>query len=327
MDYIVFDLEWNQNPNERARPNRLLPFEIIEIGAVRLNENREIVDTFHRLIRPSVYHWIQDSIHQVIHVNYRDLRKGTPFPDAADDFIRWCGHEYRFCTWAKQDVMELQRNMRYYHMLDLLPGPVVYYDVQKLYSLSFEDGRARRSLEHVVNSLQLKRDKSFHRALADAMYTGQILQQIDIRYLTGYESVDAWQNPREKGEEFLLRSGEREKFISREFSNRERVLWDPQVYEIHCPVCLGDTQPDPALHKGKAGKADWFMNNSKICYSLTRCPEHGLVAGRIRVRKTETNRYFAVKTLRLASEQDAQELRAKREALLEKKRKKMDQPE
>ena len=49
MDYIVFDLEWNQNPNERARPNKLLPFEIIEIGAVRLDENRNILDTFHAI--------------------------------------------------------------------------------------------------------------------------------------------------------------------------------------------------------------------------------------------------------------------------------------
>ncbi len=60
MNYIVFDLEWNQNPDGRRHPDSRLPFEIIEIGAVKLNEKREIVDTFQCLIKPKVYHWIHD---------------------------------------------------------------------------------------------------------------------------------------------------------------------------------------------------------------------------------------------------------------------------
>lgn len=36
MNYIVFDLEWNQNPDGRRHPDSRLPFEIIEIGAVKL---------------------------------------------------------------------------------------------------------------------------------------------------------------------------------------------------------------------------------------------------------------------------------------------------
>ena len=32
MNYIVFDLEWNQNPSGKKTRNDRLPFEIIEIG-------------------------------------------------------------------------------------------------------------------------------------------------------------------------------------------------------------------------------------------------------------------------------------------------------
>ena len=46
MNYIVLDLEWNQCPYGKGRENKKLPFEIIEIGAVKLNEKREIVDSF-----------------------------------------------------------------------------------------------------------------------------------------------------------------------------------------------------------------------------------------------------------------------------------------
>ena len=66
MNYIVFDLEWNQNPSGKKTRNDRLPFEIIEIGAVKVNSKKEITDHFHRLIKPQVYKWIHDSIHEVI---------------------------------------------------------------------------------------------------------------------------------------------------------------------------------------------------------------------------------------------------------------------
>ena len=130
MNYIVFDLEWNQSPGGKKYSNSRLPFEIIEIGAVKMNEERETVDVFQRLIKPQVYNWIHDSIHEVIHVDYKDLENGSPFSEVIREFLNWCGDDFAFFTWGNQDVMELQRNMKYYGMLSLLPGPVKYYDVQ-----------------------------------------------------------------------------------------------------------------------------------------------------------------------------------------------------
>ena len=40
MNYIVFDLEWNQNPSGKKTRNDRLPFEIIEIGAVKVNSKK-----------------------------------------------------------------------------------------------------------------------------------------------------------------------------------------------------------------------------------------------------------------------------------------------
>ena len=44
MNYIVFDLEWNQSPNGKKYSNKKLPFEIIEIGAGKLNEKKAYVE-------------------------------------------------------------------------------------------------------------------------------------------------------------------------------------------------------------------------------------------------------------------------------------------
>ena len=40
MNYIVFDLEWNQSPGGKKYSNSRLPFEIIEIGAVRMSRGK-----------------------------------------------------------------------------------------------------------------------------------------------------------------------------------------------------------------------------------------------------------------------------------------------
>ena len=168
MEYIVFDLEWNQCPDGKRKEVACLPFEIIEIGAWKLNERRQITGQFHTIIKPQVYKWIHNKTREVIHIDYENLRDGLPFPAAAREFLEWCGEDYRFCTWGDLDVMELQRNLKYYSMEQLLPGPIFYYDIQKLFSRNFEDGKSRKSLEYGIDYLGLPKKEGFHRALEDA---------------------------------------------------------------------------------------------------------------------------------------------------------------
>ena len=59
MNYIVLDLEFNQSfpfkSGKKVEPNPECPFEIIQIGAVKLNERFEQLDTFDAMIRPQIY--------------------------------------------------------------------------------------------------------------------------------------------------------------------------------------------------------------------------------------------------------------------------------
>ena len=79
MNYIVFDLEWNQSPGGKRWSNSRLPFEIIEIGAIKLNEEKEIVDSFQRLIKPQVYNWIHDSIIRICRMELFSHRPSRNF--------------------------------------------------------------------------------------------------------------------------------------------------------------------------------------------------------------------------------------------------------
>ena len=56
MNYIVFDLEWNQSSTGREAEVAALPFEIVEIGAVKLNCHGFRIGEFGELIKPAVYH-------------------------------------------------------------------------------------------------------------------------------------------------------------------------------------------------------------------------------------------------------------------------------
>ncbi len=312
MNYIVFDLEWNQSPGGKKYANRHLPFEIIEIGAVKLNEQKEITDSFHRLIKPQVYNWIHDSIHEVIHVDYKDLADGTLFPQAIREFFQWCGEEWCFFTWGNQDVMELQRNMKYYGSLDLLLGPVTYYDVQKLYSIRYEDRKTRRALEYAVNELKIEKGSDFHRALADAYYTAAVLKKIEDPYIWPNSSLDVYQNPKTKKEEIHVSYPTYDKYVSREFTAREKVMKDREVTSTRCPVC----------HCNAKRKIRWFSSNMKNYYSVSACQEHGLVKGKIRVRKTEEEKYYVIKTIKLITNEEAEEIQHKRESLRRKKQRK-----
>lgn len=309
MDYIVFDLEWNQSPDGKKGANSRLPFEIIEIGAVKLNDKKEITDTFQRLIKPAVYKWIHNSIHEVIHVNYKDLSGGVPFPQAAREFLEWCGTDRHFCTWGNQDLMELQRNLKYYGMLSMLTGPVHYYDVQKLFSIQYEDGKNRRALEHAIDALAIVKDHGFHRALEDALYTAEVLKEISQECILRNPSLDVYQNPKNKKEEIFVSYPGCDKYVSREFANREKVMRDREVTSTRCPVC----------HCMAKRKIRWFMNNSKVYYSVSLCAEHGYVVGKVRIRKTEEQKYFAIKKLKQATMEEAEEIRQKRDILRHKK--------
>ena len=179
MNYIVFDLEWNQSNTGREPEIEELPFEIIEIGAVKLNNEMNFISEFSQLIKPEVYREMHYITRKLIHIQMEELQCGKPFPLVMDEFLEWCGDDKIFCTWGPLDLVELQRNMRFYNMEPLCDKPFKFYDVQKLFSLAYEDGKKRRSLEYAIDFLKIEKDIPFHRAFSDAYYTGKILEKIN----------------------------------------------------------------------------------------------------------------------------------------------------
>ncbi|MBS5283946.1 MAG: exonuclease domain-containing protein [Clostridiales bacterium] len=311
MDYIVLDLEWNQSPNGKEDSARNLPFEIIEIGAVKLDGGMQRTGEFRRLIRPQVYTAMHFKISEVTHMDMEELcREGIPFPQAMEEFLEWCGGgEYRFCTWGSMDLTELQRNMAYHQMENPFPRPFLYYDVQKLYCLQYGDGKLRSSLDQAVSEQEIPQERPFHRAADDAFYTAQIMARLDMERVGGYVSVDYYLLPRTAGEEYTLKLPGYTKYVSREFDSREEMMKDKRLTDVVCGSC------NRMLRK----KLRWFPWGQRFYFCGAVCPEHGFVRGKIRVKKSEQDRYYGVKTMRPAQEEEMALLAEKKEEVRRKR--------
>ena len=313
MNYIVLDLEWNQCPYGKSREIEKLPFEIIEIGAVKVNEKKEIIDTYHCLIKPVIYRKIHFRTKEVITVPMDELQKsGVLFPEAAREFLEWCGSGFRFCTWGTTDLTELQRNLSYYYMEDLLPGPILYEDVQKLFALTFETRKDRRSLEYAVDYLSIEDNGEFHQALDDAVYTAKVFSYIPDHIIEENYSIDCFQNPKSRDEEIRIRYNTYEKFISREFATKEQVMEDREVASLRCFVC----------HRNAKRKIKWFSDNGRNHFAVGYCEDHGFVKSKVRVRKAADGKFFAIKTTKQVGEAELEKIRNKQLTLRLKRQKK-----
>ena len=309
MNYIVLDLEWNQSAFGKENEVEGLPFEIVEIGAVKLDSEKNIIGKFSEFVRPQVYKKLHHITKDVINISESDLKKARYFKKVADDFIKWCGEDYTMCIWGVSDLTELQRNFRFFGVKNPFSAPLYYFDIQKMFSLLYEDGKIRRSLEDAVDMLSVEKDRPFHRAYDDAYYTAKIMQKMNLECVKGNFSVDYYAPPRSKKDEIYLVFGNYSKYVSKVYDSREELMEDKDVLSTRCYQC------GKLLRK----RIKWFPSG-KIYLCVAYCSKHGYLKGKIRVKKSDDGGVFAVKTLKITDEDTVHMIRERRNELRKKRR-------
>ena len=94
MNYIVMDLEWNQGKSELDEDKKRIPFEIIEIGAVKLNKDRKCIEKFQRVIKPNIYLEMFPVTKNLVQIDSKELEEGVSFVHAIHEFFEWCGSDF-----------------------------------------------------------------------------------------------------------------------------------------------------------------------------------------------------------------------------------------
>ncbi|OKZ67340.1 MAG: hypothetical protein BHV88_14535 [Clostridiales bacterium 41_12_two_minus] len=121
MEYIVMDMEWNQalTYSGMVKDPVFLTGEIIQIGAIKLNQVLEVVDSFNERIAPQYYTELHPKVAEITKLSNRDLQKGKEFRTVFDSFCDWCGDDFVFLVWGTEDLRILRKNMDLHNIASL----------------------------------------------------------------------------------------------------------------------------------------------------------------------------------------------------------------
>ena len=305
MNYVVFDLEWNQSPTGRVIKNQngALPFEIIDIGAVKLNEHFKIVSSFDRLIKPQVYLKMHKAVQKLLPLTMRDLMKGKPFSDACSEFFEWCGEDSVFVTWGDADLLQLQRNMTFHSFIHAFDKPLLYIDAQRIYSEQFSDGVKCVSLSVAVDALKVPKGKTYHRALYDAQYTALVFSRLDPYLVKNHYSIDTYSVPETPEEEILLTEEDIQQYVTTGCDTKDELADNRILKSNRCFLC------DKSMQR----VVNWFCDNGRNYYAAFCCKEHGKITGKFKIKNTDEGKYYAIRTFMLSDDRGVNEVKERKE--------------
>ena len=229
FSYIVLDLEWNQplNPDSAIREPFFFDSEIIEIGALRLDERFRETGSFKTFIRPRFYPHMNGDVVRLTKIRAQDLENAPEFPRAYADFAQWCGEDCCLCTWGPDDIPVLMDNLLMHGMDAEMP---CCYDLQRIFGHEIMRDDRQCSLERAMELLHLTPDRA-HDALNDARNTVQICGRMDLDGCMDEYGLRYVQYPQDRKAGLVQ---------GREYASLAEAHADPALTEVQCPYC-GET--------------------------------------------------------------------------------------
>lgn len=202
MYHIIFDLEmtvWATKPkkinnkyviydkNKKIILDRKPIQEVIEIGAVKLDGDLNVVDTFQSFVNP-IYCPITNKCTKITGILPEDVKYKSPFRKVIHNFAEWInstGPQYSLYSWSDSDKLQILKECEDKSLnamiLDCFKN---YIDLQKEFSfLSGEEIHQQVSLKNAAQMLNIDFTQE-HRALSDADVTSKIL----------IEMINNWKN-------------------------------------------------------------------------------------------------------------------------------------
>ncbi len=184
MNYISLDLEFNGafdfEKGETIKTNDACRHEIIQIGAVKMDENKEITDRFNAYVKPVIYPRLNPFIADVINMKTEDFKDAGSFKTNFLKFKEFLGgDENIFVVWGDSDLPILYENLSFYRLVSE-PLILKYINVQPHISRLFNKESGQQiSLKKAIETLKIQADEHFHNALYDAYYTAKIFQTVE----------------------------------------------------------------------------------------------------------------------------------------------------
>lgn len=309
MNYIILDMEWNQSyPKPTAGAGkRKTKNEIIEIGAIKLDENMNCLASYKRLIRPVFIRKLNSHVKKLTGITEKMLAQGSFFPEIIDEFRQWCGEDRKIITWGYDDIPMLVSCLKMYKMDTDWIGD--WYNLQLIFNAQTDSGSNQKSLKSALEYFNCRIDDNhpWHDALNDAYYTAVICQKLDLK--KGIENYSVGVKAKKTEPKCEIESAKL-KEISRQ--QCKGVLIDgkrryPEAFNNNpCPVCHAPTV-----------RCGWIKTGACRFATVIECKRHGKFYCAINICKSKRGEKTAVKIL--------YELTPEAESLFAKAQKKWDE--
>lgn len=182
MSFIIFDLEFNQDVSSFQDSNSIrphYPIEIIQIGAVKLDLEFNVIGTFNRYVRPTFYTRINSFVTELTGISTEQLLMEEPFPEIYNAYIKFINkNDSIFCVWGMTDLTELFKNVEDHKLNNsLLPRMAINVQPYVSKQLNLPQKNLLR-LQHAVEIFNIPITYPFHNALYDAYYTAEVFKKI-----------------------------------------------------------------------------------------------------------------------------------------------------
>lgn len=118
MNHIIFDLEascWDRSLGPNKNRN-----EIIEIGAVLINDEGNITSEFEAFVKPKLNPTLSDFCKKLTTITQDQVDNAEIFPEVSKQFQSWIkqnDQDYMLCSWGFYDKKQLKKDCAL-HKLD-----------------------------------------------------------------------------------------------------------------------------------------------------------------------------------------------------------------
>lgn len=176
MHKIFIDLEMHPIPHSFSSEREICTQEIIEIGAVKLDDKNQEVGSFCEFVRPSFVKKIYAKYRKLTGISTEDIAEACPFSDILPRFIEWCGEDYEIYSWSDSDIWQVLNETRLKNIQEL-PGLQYMFNHWHDFQQEFCD------LLHIKKQMNLGRAVTLagldfsgreHDGLADARTTSML---------------------------------------------------------------------------------------------------------------------------------------------------------
>lgn len=179
MNYIILDLEWDSIYS--VKHHRFVN-QIIQIGAIKLDDELDIVDTFDVIVKSSIGKKLTKRFVELTGITSEMMAGGISLTDAVLRYNNFVGKNYTMLTWSTSDLYTILENSNY-----LLPKNIrfkfgKYVDLQsyvqnEMRTLGFEI-KSQISLSHAAEMLDISAEGlDLHTAKDDCLLTYALLKR------------------------------------------------------------------------------------------------------------------------------------------------------